>query len=512
MQPQSQPRTLLLPPHQTTTQVHTPRSNTKQTYRIQLRTIDTTKPTDKTKIFETTFRDLNAPLIRLTPTRTGYYAVTDDVTSIDKLTSTKATALFNKLNLTPIIPPDLRAKRTVFVRQIDSDIGTRPSDEIKDELKRQNDWMTVTDIIKIKNYTHLLKIVTNDTTTAQRVLRDGFYMFHTKITPQQCEQEHYTHILICYKCYKFEDHPTHKCTTQTQHCSECASQDHTYQQCTSTLKQCLNCHGPHRTLAANCTYRKDIIKHKQENEHQQQQQQTHNTYAEIAKHAIQQTNPPKHTLTLTNQTHIKLTALILEAHIAALDKTQKFGDILSHSLKTNFNIDTTFPDRDSAAIFNFYYDKTEQHPQHTTETPADAHHLHNLTTDTQPENTDMITDTDTRQKRRISDETENSFVLLDNKHTLPIKLFRSVNDDSEIPNDPSPDWFIKELSKDNDRGLKFTVQDLKSHTLLDYIKTKRAIFTRTQLNVIAHNQFISLPRHQTQHTTSKKTKSQTSHQ
>ncbi|KAF2364927.1 hypothetical protein FHG87_004317 [Trinorchestia longiramus] len=102
---------------------------------------------------------------------------------------------------------------------------------------------------------------------------------------------------------------------------------------------------------------KTIINQKLDDE-QKQKEQTHNSYAKIAKHAIQQTNPPEHALTLTNQTHLKLTALILEAHIAAFDKTQKFGDILSKSLRTNFDIDTTFPDRDSAAIFNFYNDKT----------------------------------------------------------------------------------------------------------------------------------------------------------
>ncbi|KAF2343844.1 hypothetical protein FHG87_025400, partial [Trinorchestia longiramus] len=271
------------------------------TYRVQLKTIDLAKPTDKQKTFEITFRELNAPLIRLTTTRTGYYAVTDDVTSIDKLTSKKATTAFEKINLTPIIPPDLRAKRTVFIRQIDADIGLKPAEEIKNEIKRQNDWRTVTEVIKIKNYTHLLKLVTTDTTTAQRLLRQGLYMFHTKITPQQCEQEKYTHILICYKCYKLKEHATHQCTSPTQHCSECSSKEHTYQHCTNLIKQCLNCQGPHRTLAANCPYRKSIIRQKEETEQRQKQEQTHSTYAEIAKHAIQQTNPPQHTLTLTNK-------------------------------------------------------------------------------------------------------------------------------------------------------------------------------------------------------------------
>ncbi|KAF2368241.1 hypothetical protein FHG87_001011 [Trinorchestia longiramus] len=172
---------------------------------------------------------------------TGYYAVTDDVTSIDKLISKKATAAFEKINLTLINPQTYEQR---------------------------------------------------DTTTTQRLLRDGFYMLHTKITLQQCEQEKYTYILIFYKCYKFEDHASHQCTPPTQHCSECSSKEHTYQQCTILLKQCLNCQGPHRTLAANCPFRKNIILQKQETEQRQNQEQTHSTYAKIAKHAIQHTNPP----------------------------------------------------------------------------------------------------------------------------------------------------------------------------------------------------------------------------
>ncbi|KAF2361469.1 hypothetical protein FHG87_007780 [Trinorchestia longiramus] len=99
-------------------------SNTKRTtYRIQLKTIDLNKPTDRQQIFEVTFRDLDAPIIRLTKTRTGYYAVTDDATTIDKLTSNEATEAFEKINIIPIEPPDIRAKRTVYVRQIDPDQG-----------------------------------------------------------------------------------------------------------------------------------------------------------------------------------------------------------------------------------------------------------------------------------------------------------------------------------------------------------------------------------------------------
>ncbi|KAF2361546.1 hypothetical protein FHG87_007698 [Trinorchestia longiramus] len=307
-------------------------STTKRTtYRIQLKTIDLTKPTDKQQIFEVTFLDLDAPIIRLTKARTGYYDVTDDATTIEKLISNEAIEAFEKINLIPIEPSDIDAKRTVYVRQIDSDIIKDSVDLIETWIILGNEWLKEIGVIKIKGYTHIMKIVTPNTKTAEKILREGFNLNYTKILPQQCELEKYTHILILLEMLQIwgsSDASVHSKNTE------------------------------------------GIINQKQDDEQKQKEQQTHNTYAEIAKHAIQQTNPPQHALTLTNQTHLKLTALILEAHIAALDKTQKFRDILSTSLETNFDIDTTFPDRDSAAIFNFYYDKTG------TQQPKTKKHFH----------------------------------------------------------------------------------------------------------------------------------------
>ncbi|KAF2357395.1 Calponin domain [Trinorchestia longiramus] len=101
--PNPKPFTALLPLPLPSTRAIPSRPAKAPTYRVQLKTIDRAKPTDKQKNFEITFRELNAPLLRLTTTKTGYYAVTDDVTSIDKLTSKKVTTAFEKINLTPII-------------------------------------------------------------------------------------------------------------------------------------------------------------------------------------------------------------------------------------------------------------------------------------------------------------------------------------------------------------------------------------------------------------------------
>ena len=98
-------------------------------------------------------------------------------------------------------------------------------------------------------------------------------------------------------------------------------------------------------------------------------------YTAIAKSALEQSAPKL--INLTNDTHIKIICLILEAHVASLAKSCSFGDTLSKSLQRNFNIDCKFPDRNSQEIFNVYYnrqerDMTDDDTETDLDTPAAA--------------------------------------------------------------------------------------------------------------------------------------------
>ena len=83
------------------------------------------------------------------------------------------------------------------------------------------------------------------------------------------------------------------------------------------------------------------------------------TYSDIAREAVRQAKTDdtttRPTITLTDKTNLKMTALILEAHIACIDPQNNFGQTLSDSLKRNFDIDAKFPDSDSRKIFNLYF-------------------------------------------------------------------------------------------------------------------------------------------------------------
>jgi hypothetical protein len=504
---------------------------------------------NRQRIFQTAFSDLEAPLIRLTDSRLGFFAITDDAGAVDKLTSPKAQDAFKKINLQPLVPPDLRAKRSVFVRQIDRFVGEKPALEIQEEIQRIQPWLKISEVVKIRDYTHVLKLVTTDTTITQRVLRDGFLMFNTKITPQQCQPEKFIHLLICYKCYKIEDHPTHQCTADVSVCSECGERGHIYTQCINTQKKCLNCDGNHRTLAASCPIRKKAITDKEQRLVRQEQDKEQRTYSQIAKTAIQESLVPKHSLTLTNNIQIKLLALILEAHIASMSGEVGFGTLLSDSLKLNYDIDAKFVDRDSKAIFNFFY-KTNTNESFHMET---EHQISSSDTEPESENessneqdTDMrealsvrpkerklvsqqeeyqtqprqpveeeifqtagkILDlepsTDSSLKRKISDQYRLTYDEKEQTETRPIsiQIYRSANDKHPIPQNPNQNWYIEELNK-KDFGLKFTVQDIDSKKTLEMIKSERLKLKGTKIHYLNHEKFQRLPKHSTTKTAKK---------
>ena len=100
---------------------------------------------------------------------------------------------------------------------IDSTVGGRTSTDIKTRLQP---WLNITKIIKIKDYTHVNKIICSDSDSTTRLLTDGLKVFNSLITPKQMTLETYTHIVICYNCYKYETHATKDCTKTTIICLE----------------------------------------------------------------------------------------------------------------------------------------------------------------------------------------------------------------------------------------------------------------------------------------------------
>ncbi|KAF2350965.1 hypothetical protein FHG87_018278 [Trinorchestia longiramus] len=268
--------------------------------------------------------------------------------------------------------------------------------------------------------------------------------------------------------------------------------------------------------------------------------------------AVIESSKPKHNITLTSNIQIKLMALIIEAHMASLAQQEGFGTILSKSLKMNYNIDENFPDRDSAAIFKFFYNN--QDPTNKTEftmepefmddddprqehlslsrtssentqppSPRKDPRLHRHNTTQQERETDSMVSTLTkeqkqprdrsstrepkllatssdydleRHKRRISDEPKEGEETTQTAKPIPTMLYRSSIDHNPIPDNLTQKWYIDEIKK-KDLGLKIVVEDTNSQQVYNLIMKDRFNLVGTKIHFLQHDQYIKLPKHST---------------
>ena len=95
-----------------------------------------------------------------------------------------------------------------------------------------------------------------------KAIEEGLFITNQRVKPIQVEREIFIKITPCNNCFYY-DHTTNKCPHEhLTLCSICGANDHRNKNCNAEAQKCLNCRGPHRTLAAARSIRKNIIKEK----------------------------------------------------------------------------------------------------------------------------------------------------------------------------------------------------------------------------------------------------------
>ena len=155
------------------------------------------------------------------------------------------------------MPMELRAKRTVLLRNVDKYIYDLPVGDLLNQLNSKNAWLDIIDVYKIPR-SSLLKITCKNCSMVERCLEQGIKISYFHVSPHQISREKFVNVTTCYKCYKLDEHTISSCNKDNAFkiCSECSSFDHTYRDCTSSLKKCINCGENHSTLALKCPARK----------------------------------------------------------------------------------------------------------------------------------------------------------------------------------------------------------------------------------------------------------------
>lgn len=94
------------------------------------------------------------------------------------------------------------SKRSVICRKLDGLVGDQTPQKIKTEIKDKNAWAKVAKIIRIKDYTHIFKIVFRDNVSANKAM---------KISPAQMERENFvgvqTWVNMCLRTYSISQEP-----------------------------------------------------------------------------------------------------------------------------------------------------------------------------------------------------------------------------------------------------------------------------------------------------------------
>ena len=196
---------------------------------------------------------------KIVENREAFFVITDNRT-MDTLLRDTNRQMFAKRGLVIQCPPEYEAARTVLIRNVDSTIRALKEQEIQAYIDKD---LKVKQVIKIPNSEHLMKIVFNSTENADKVVRDGLVIGFQKFQNRNIEKEVFIPLVPCYRCYSYE-HQKRNCSKSAQYkiCSSCAKEGHIYSECEEETFKCINCSQNHRTLAAKCPKRKEIIRTK----------------------------------------------------------------------------------------------------------------------------------------------------------------------------------------------------------------------------------------------------------
>lgn len=197
---------------------------------------------------------------KLVPCSDGYIAHCNSDEDCDRIFHNKCMRELNYKNFDIMVPPEVKAKRTIIVKMFDEYIADFSQEEIIHEISECNPQLRVVELYKLRSG-NVLKIVFGNHTMAQACLREGLRMFHLHVPTSSLTGVEYSRVDYCYRCYAINDHYSKDCPKGVDYviCSSCSSRDHSFRQCNSSDHKCVNCGGPHITLSAKCPTRRNVV-------------------------------------------------------------------------------------------------------------------------------------------------------------------------------------------------------------------------------------------------------------
>ena len=173
----------------------------------------------------------------------------------DSLFSPEIKSALAQHEFIPVMPPELRAKKSVIIPRTDDLIYEWSPDNIKEEIIKNNLWIgdDLETVYKFPN-SSTLKLTFTQTKHAKKCTEKGIKAFDISIPGVEIKLETFIPIKCCMRCYALETHYTNECPKDKDFrlCSECGIEGHLWHQCKEHNKRCINCGDNHSALAMKC--------------------------------------------------------------------------------------------------------------------------------------------------------------------------------------------------------------------------------------------------------------------
>ena len=87
------------------------------------------------------------------------FTITTRETDGNKMMITDNQTKLQRKGIAISVPPEVKARRTIFARRILPHVGNKTAEELKTEIELQQHWAKINCVTKIKDYTHIIQIV-----------------------------------------------------------------------------------------------------------------------------------------------------------------------------------------------------------------------------------------------------------------------------------------------------------------------------------------------------------------
>lgn len=132
---------------------------------------------------------------RIIEANEAYIVVCLEDDDVDKTISTRVNDELKDTCFDVVVPPPLRAKKSIIVRRLDQEVTSYSIDEIKQDIEERNIWAKTDEVVKMRNISVMLKIRFKDTAMARKAISSGLCLFTYRLSPNQTEQEEFYPLL-----------------------------------------------------------------------------------------------------------------------------------------------------------------------------------------------------------------------------------------------------------------------------------------------------------------------------